>query len=80
MSGTTNGSSSGITKDTQVRVSLAVLWGILLCCITATAFIVRLTGQIDGLAKDSLELRGEIRDLRQQQIALMREIDAMRHK
>lgn len=76
----TNGSGSGITKDTQVRVSLAVLWGILLCCVTATAFIVRLTGQIDTLAKETVELRTEMRDLRTQQVALMRELDRMRTK
>ena len=64
-----------ITKNTQVRMSLAVMWGILVCCVVATAFIVRLTGQIDGMAAAMVELRTDSRDLRAQQMQIMRDID-----
>ena len=64
-----------ITKSTQVRMSLAVMWGILVCCVVATAFIVRLTGQIDGMAASMIELRTDCRDLRAQQMQIMRDID-----
>ena len=67
-----------IARDTQVRVSLVVLIGILACCITATAFIVRLTGQIDGIAKELLSVHFEQRELRQEQIRIMREVESVK--
>lgn len=63
-----------VHKDSRVRISMAALWGILLCCITATAFIVRLSGQVETLAREMVQMQVESRDLRAQNLAMMREL------
>lgn len=69
-----------IHEKAQVRMSAVVLWGILVCCVTATAFIVRLTAQVDTLAREMVQAHAEMRDLRAQQVTLLRELDALQRK
>ncbi len=69
-----------IHEKAQVRMSAAVLWGILLCCVTATTFIVRLTGQVETLAREMVQAHAEMRDLREQQVNLLRELDAIKRR
>ncbi len=63
-----------VHRDTRVRISMAALWGILLCCITATAFIVRLSGQVETLAHEMVQMQADSREIRAQHLLMMREL------
>ena len=69
-----------LTKDTRVKISLGLLWGVLVCCVVATAFIVRLSAQIDTLTHQMVDLREETHDLRVQQVVLLRELDSIKRR